>query len=110
MDQSTVLLVNTFVGDREQARQMGRDILERRLATVAKVTGPVETTQWWEGELTEPDSGYQLELQTTAERFTVLQDYFQKYHPSEPMPEVLAFQPVGPDWWLEQIKDFLTKR
>jgi uncharacterized protein involved in tolerance to divalent cations len=76
--------------DREQARTLAREILDARLATVVNLIGPAEKLHWWEGEITGPGTGWQVEMQTTAARFEALDTFPRKHRFLEPMPEVIA--------------------
>ncbi len=58
-------LVYITAADLDEARRMGRTLVEERLAACANILGAIETIYWWEGEV---QSGNEVALlaKTTA--------------------------------------------
>ena len=82
-----ILLVLTTLATPEQARALGRAVVERRLAACAQVQA-IESVYRWQGALhQEPE--WRLLLKTTAARYPALQAALRAEHPYE-LPAIVA--------------------
>ena len=102
MHREIVLTVSTFP-DREKARQVGRQLVEKKLAACVQVSSPVNSIYAWKGELHE-DSEVLLFIKSTAANARKVIDYVKSVHPYE-VPEIITV-PVtdGFDAYIEWVK------
>ncbi len=80
--------VVTTAGTREDADQIARAVVERRLAACAQVIGPITSTYWWEGEVETAEEWLCL-IKSTEEAYPALEEAIRAVHSYE-VPEILA--------------------
>ncbi|HZD02553.1 MAG TPA: divalent-cation tolerance protein CutA [Actinomycetes bacterium] len=80
--------VATTTATEEEARQIARGAVERRLAACAQVVGPITSTYWWQGAI-ETAAEWLCLLKTTAPLFEALAAYVRAEH-SYDTPEITA--------------------
>lgn len=78
------------VGSAEEADQLARALVERRLAACVNVVPGVVSHYRWQGEL-QRDEERLLVIKTRAERIEALRDALRELHPYE-LPELVAFE------------------
>jgi periplasmic divalent cation tolerance protein len=87
----------------EEAERLATMAVERRLAACAQVSGPVTSTYWWEGKLSEATE-WVCVYKTVARRLSELTAAVRSAHPYE-VPEILVSPITGgdPDYlaWVE---------
>lgn len=99
--------VVTSIGSRAEADELARDVVARRLAACAQVSGPIESTYWWRGEL-ETATEWLVTFKTTAERYPALESHVLRHHPYE-VPELVCLPIVAGNpgylrWLAEQTR------
>ena len=98
----TAIAVITTVGTRDEARRLGRTLVERRLAACAQVS-EVESCYVWDGVLRdEPE--FRLVLKTTDACYAALEQAICALHPYElPAIHALAFAQIHAPYaaWIE---------
>ncbi|REF36429.1 divalent-cation tolerance protein CutA [Thermasporomyces composti] len=87
------LLVTTTCDDEERARTLARSAVEARTAACAQVVGPLTSTYWWDGKVTESKE-WMVVFKTTAERFPDLESHVKVHHTYE-VPELVATPVTG---------------
>ena len=96
-------LVYMTTASRDEARKIGRALVEERLAACANVIDGMESVYWWQGKLTE-DRETVLIAKTRAELVPALTERVRALH-SYTVPCVVALPLMGgnPDYmaWLE---------
>ncbi len=80
--------VTTATATEEEARQIARGAVERRLAACAQVIGPITSTYWWQGTI-ETAGEWLCLLKTTARHFDAVAAYIRAEH-SYDTPEITA--------------------
>ena len=80
--------VITTTATEEDARQIVRGAVERRLAACGQVLGPISSTYWWQGAI-ESAGEWLCLLKTTASRYEALAAYISAEH-SYDTPEITA--------------------
>ncbi|HEY7923562.1 MAG TPA: divalent-cation tolerance protein CutA [Vicinamibacteria bacterium] len=78
------------VGSAEEADQLARALVERRLAACVNVVPGVVSHYRWQGEL-QRDEERLLVIKTRVERIEALRDALRELHPYE-LPELVAFE------------------
>ena len=104
---SEPLVVLTTVARVEDAENIAREMVERRLAACVNILPPVTSVYRWQGEVTrEPE--HLLLMKTRTDRFEALRARLVEIHPYE-TPEVVAL-PVaaGHAPYLQWIADSLA--
>lgn len=96
--------VTTTTATQEEARQIARSSVERRLAACAQVIGPIVSTYWWQGGI-ETAGEWMCLLKTPASEFEPLARHIRAEH-SYDTPEITA-TPISfgsPDYlaWIER--------
>lgn len=81
-------LVYVAVPDAQTGRQIGRVVVERRLAACANLVPRIESIYWWDGQVTE-DAEALLFLKTRSELVDKLMTVVRELHPYE-VPAVSA--------------------
>ncbi|MEO6056412.1 MAG: divalent-cation tolerance protein CutA [Gemmatimonadales bacterium] len=100
---ATCCQVTTTLPDRAAAEQVALTMVEERWAACAQVTGPVDSTYRWEGNVERATEWY-CHLKTTLDRATGLRARLRELHPYQ-TPEIIAVPIVDgdPDYllWIE---------
>jgi len=100
------LIVQCTASSREEARAIGRALLEARLAACVSISGEVESHYWWRGAL-EQAGEVLLLIKTTRERFDEVRRTILEHHSYE-VPEIIALPIVAGhqaylDWLTESV-------
>ncbi|HET6413387.1 MAG TPA: divalent-cation tolerance protein CutA [Anaeromyxobacter sp.] len=86
----------------EKALELGRTLVEERLAACASLLPAIRSVYWWEGKVQEEGEALVL-LKTTRARFGALRDRVLTLHPYQ-VPEVVAVEvAAGNPAYLEWI-------
>lgn len=102
-----VLLVFTNLADIAGARQLGRTLVERRLAACVNILPAVESVYRWR-ESIEQAAEVTLVIKTTAARYAALEEAIRALHPYE-LPELIALPvsaglPAYLDWIAQETR------
>ena len=101
------LVVTTTLENREDAENMARHLLQKRLIACAQLSSPVESFYWWKNSI-EQQQEFQLVMKSTQVLWDELRDEIEKMHPYD-IPEIIA-TPVSAvsnkynDWLNEELK------
>jgi periplasmic divalent cation tolerance protein len=96
--------VVTAIGSRAEAAELAHAAVRARLAACAQVSGPVESTYWWHGEL-QTATEWLVTLKTTAGRYEALEAHLRERHPYE-VPEIVCVPIVaGNPGYLQWLVD-----
>ena len=83
-----VLQIVTTVGSREDAERIAKELVEKRLAACAQVSGPITSFYWWEEKL-EQSQEWVCRIKTRRAHYTALEETIRDAHPYD-VPEILA--------------------
>jgi len=96
--------VVTTASTREDVETIAREVVRKRLAACAQVSGPVTSYYWWKDEL-EKAQEWVCRIKTQRDLYDQLQDAIRAMHPYQ-VPEILALPVVdgNPDYlqWLAE--------
>ena len=81
-------LVFTTAGSNEEARQIGRALVERRMAACVNIVPRVESVYRWEGKVEEAQE-WLLVIKTTAAAFERVREAIRELH-SYNLPECIC--------------------
>jgi periplasmic divalent cation tolerance protein len=98
--------VSTTTGTREVAERIAVELVDRRLAACAQVSGPIVSTYRWEGKIENAEE-WLCTAKTSRECVAAIQEVLARLHPYE-LPELVATPIVGGSeaylqWVAEQI-------
>lgn len=104
---SDAIVVITTVTNKDEALELGKLLLTKRLIGCAQVSGPVQSLYWWKGKI-EQDEEYRLIMKSRAPLWQMLEEEIRLNHPYD-IPEILA-TPVSAvnkdyeEWLLEELR------
>lgn len=90
---TTHVVVITTTDSADAAAELGRALVERRLAACAQVVGPIRSIYRWEGAIHD-DPEWQCHIKTTADRVDEVTAHVLANHPYDE-PEVIALPVLG---------------
>jgi periplasmic divalent cation tolerance protein len=85
---SDTILVYTTFEEKEEALQLGRMLLEKRLIACAQIDSPVDSLYWWNGVI-EQAKEYRLVMKSRQSLWEELEQEIRRCH-SYDVPEILA--------------------
>jgi periplasmic divalent cation tolerance protein len=80
--------ITTTTGKRQDAEQIASELVSRRLAGCAQITGPITSTFRWQGRV-ETAEEWMCMVKTTRAQLDAIQKLLDEIHPYE-VPEVIA--------------------
>ena len=83
-------IVFSTAGSREEAQEIARELVERKLAACVNVSGPITSTYWWQGNVEISDE-WLLLIKTDASQFEAVRDAIKELHSYE-VPECVAVE------------------
>ena len=91
-DQSAALwIIVTSFASLEDAKQMGHQLIESRLAACVQIQEGVHSIYRWEGKVCEGNEVL-LSAKTVADKWMDVSNFIQSHHPYD-LPEVIAYAP-----------------
>jgi len=81
-------IVETTTNTGEEAENLAKNMLQRRLAGCVQVEGPFTSFYWWEGELTKSKE-WKCSMKTNSAKYHNLEDEIRKTHSYE-TPKIVA--------------------
>ncbi len=105
---TNIIELTTTMQTLTQARQLGRRLVELRLAACVQVTGPIESIYRWQGEVCE-SSEFRCTIKSIAPLLKRITHAILETHPYD-LPEILVTDVVGgsedyADWLRQQVVD-----
>lgn len=102
-----LIQVMTTTATRQNAEQIARAVVEKRLAACAQVFGPIESTYWWEGEVETAEEWLCL-IKSRRDVYPRLEQAIRDVHPYA-VPEILAIPVVaGSEAYLDWLNREVT--
>jgi len=102
MNTDITMTLSTFP-TREKAQEVGRALVERRLAACVQISSQMISIYSWKGEIHE-DPEYLLFIKTTAGRTPDVIKYIREVHPYE-IPEIITTPVIsGFDGYIDWVK------
>lgn len=102
-----LIQVVTTTAEKDSAEKIGTRLLEKRLAACIQISGPVESSYWWNGRI-ETAREYLCTIKTLRDRFAAVEKVILDLHPYD-QPEILATPVIEVTadyraWLLEQLR------
>ena len=109
-----VLLVLTYLPDRDSAQRVAQSLIENRAAACVNILAECNSVYRWEGKV-ENASEVPLLIKTTRSAYARVEELIQSLHPYE-LPEIIAVSvadglPVYLQWLTQEVtsKNHATK-
>lgn len=80
--------VHSTTRSRDEAEKICTAVVEARLAACAQVSGPIQSTYWWQGKI-ERSEEFFLTMKTTADRFDEIAQVIRDNHSYE-IPDIVS--------------------
>jgi periplasmic divalent cation tolerance protein len=88
LPMSKYIQVVSTAPDKETAQKLATLLVERRLAACVQVSGPIESTYWWQGQV-ETSTEWRLTAKSRSDLFPAIEAAVREIHPYT-VPELLA--------------------
>lgn len=103
------IVVFCTVPDKEKGAELGRQVVEERLAACVNLLDGLRSLYWWQGEVCDDPEALMV-IKTRADGFEALRERLVDLHPYD-TPEVVALPIVrGHPAYLAWIDDSLKSR
>lgn len=104
---SKIILVTTTFDSKEEALELAKRLLEKRLIACAQLSSPVQSLYWWKGVI-EPDTEYKLLVKSIESLWKKLKKEIELLHPYD-VPEILSTPVLDvnaeyKEWLLEELQ------
>ncbi len=86
------LIVRTSLDSKDAAQKIAESMVKERLAACCWVSGPIQSTYWWQGKLEQAEE-WVCEFKTRKELYAELEQAIKAIH-SYDEPEVVAIPVV----------------
>ena len=83
-----IIKVITTGDNRDIIEDIGKKIVEMRLAACAQIAGPIKSIYWWKGKIEETEEWCCI-LKSTEGLYKKIEETIVKLHPYE-LPEIIA--------------------
>ncbi|MDX1946808.1 MAG: divalent-cation tolerance protein CutA [Pirellulaceae bacterium] len=82
------ILVQTTTAERKDADEIATAVLEKRLAACVQVSGPLDSSYWWNGRI-DTAREWLLTIKTRRDAYPKLEKLILSLHPYD-QPEIVA--------------------
>jgi periplasmic divalent cation tolerance protein len=101
--------VFTTTAKKEDAENVVKSLLEKRLAGCIQILGPIKSTYWWKGKIDTTEEWLCI-IKTKKSVYQELEKSIKEIHPYE-VPEIIATSVVaGNGDYLKWLSDEVSKR
>lgn len=90
---TSFIQVITAIHSRELASAIAHDVVSRRLAASAQVSGPIQSTYWWKGKM-ETTEEWLCTMRTRCDLYQELENAIRQLHPYEE-PGIIVLPIIG---------------
>ncbi len=106
--QPEAIQVVTTTAEKKDADALANAVLQQRLAACVQVSGPIDSSYWWNGRL-ETASEWTVTMKTRRELYARLEKLLLANHPYD-QPEIIATPIVEISagylkWLTEQVQE-----
>jgi periplasmic divalent cation tolerance protein len=109
MNDESVCVVITTVGDREIAHSLARRLVEQSLAACVQIDGPIDSVYRWNGEVCE-DAEYRLLIKSVRSRWPDLCDFIGQNHPYQTPQLIQLAADQTSDAYLSWVRSCVAER
>ncbi len=85
---ATIVLLSTTTEKKEDAENIAKDLLSKKLIACAQISGPIYSHYRWQGKL-EHSEEFVLSVKTASHLFDVVKAAIADLHPYE-LPEIIG--------------------
>ncbi|MCX5816420.1 MAG: divalent-cation tolerance protein CutA [Proteobacteria bacterium] len=98
---SEIIKIIITADSKETAEKIGRDLVGRRLASCAQISGPIKSIYWWKGKI-EAAEEWVCTLKSRKGLYKTIEREIRVLHPYE-LPQIIAIDiphvlPEYADW------------
>ena len=94
--------VFTTTDKKENARDIAREIVQKRLAACVQIVGPIASVYWWDNNI-EDSEEWLIIIKSRKTLYKDLEEAIKEIHPYE-VPEIMALQVIaGSQGYLDWI-------
>ncbi|MFC1863889.1 divalent-cation tolerance protein CutA [Thermodesulfobacteriota bacterium] len=97
--------VSTTTENKDDAKKIARELVQKRLAACVQTVGPILSTYWWEDKVNEEEE-WLLIIKTGNKMYGEVEEVIKEMHPYE-IPEIIASPVIkgSKDYleWLEKV-------
>ncbi len=90
MHGARILVVVTTCDKRKDADRLAEQVVTKRLAACAQVSGPLTSYYWWKGRRERAEE-WQIRMKTVDSGYPRLEDFIRQNHPYE-LPQIVALE------------------
>jgi periplasmic divalent cation tolerance protein len=87
-----IIEVHTTTDSQEVAQKIAEDLVSQRLAACVQVAGPITSTYWWDGEVSQTEE-WVCTAKTRKDLYEKVEQAIKQAHTYD-MPEILAVDVV----------------
>jgi periplasmic divalent cation tolerance protein len=98
-----ILQIITTTATAEDARRIGRELVERRLAACVQIVGPIESVYRWQGNI-ETAQEWQCWIKTRGDFYSRVEQTVRELHRYE-VPELLTMVAEGSQDYLDWLRN-----
>ncbi len=107
MTGQEIVVVITTCDHRDDADRLASDVVRKRLAACAQVSGTITSYYWWKDTMEEAEE-WQIRMKTTVSGYQRLETFIKEHHPYE-LPQIIAFHvdkvlPEFSQWVAEMVE------
>jgi periplasmic divalent cation tolerance protein len=99
-----IIQIVTTVGSKEEAENIGRHLVERRLASCAQILGPIKSIYRWKGRIEDAEE-WQCIIKSRESHYKKIEQEIIKLHSYE-LPEITGLEF---DHALTEYADWIVK-
>jgi periplasmic divalent cation tolerance protein len=88
---NSILIVITTLPNLQEAKTLGRQLIDERLAACVQIQAGVTSIYRWNDQVCE-ETEVILSAKTTPKQWRAVESYIQKNHPYD-LPEIIALSP-----------------
>jgi periplasmic divalent cation tolerance protein len=90
ISMAEIITITTTADNRETLEQIGRVLVEERLAACAQIMGPIKSIYHWKGDIEEAEEWLCI-IKTRSSLYKEVEKAIKDAHPYE-LPEIVAFK------------------
>ncbi len=91
--EAGIMIVVTTCDSRDEAVNIGREMVRKRLAACAQISGPIESHFWWDGKLDSAEE-WQCRMKTTPGLYPSIEEAIKEIHSYE-VPQIVGIRVSG---------------
>ncbi|MCX5813186.1 MAG: divalent-cation tolerance protein CutA [Proteobacteria bacterium] len=83
-----IIQIVTTIDDKEKAERIGKQLVQKRLASCVQIAGPIKSIYWWKGHIKEVEE-WQCIIKSKKSHYKKIEEEIKRLHHYE-LPEIIA--------------------